>query len=143
MDTVAKRIKHARALKEWNQRQLAAAADLTPSAIGNIEAGSRDGKGSLPQIAEALGVSYKWLAFGKGEMREAPGSRPDTLSPHARELAEMFDLIPAANRIQRAVAYTEAMRVIVSVLEGRTIDAPSQAVRIQSTAALALPKPER
>lgn len=144
MDTVSKRMKYARGLKQWNQRQLGLAAGLTGQAIGNIEAEVREGKGSLPQIAEALEVSYKWLAFGEGEMKPAKQAPQESdLSPHARELAEMFDLIPAANRIARATAYTEAMRVIVSVLEGRAIDATAWGKKTQSSDAPVLPESKR
>ena len=123
LDTVAKRIRHARGLKDWNQKQLAVAAGLTPSGVSNIESEIRTGRSSLPQIADALGVRYKWLAFGEGEVledapavrmsTEADFSRPSTsrhsqelyipnrahdrseLSVMAAELAEVFDLIPS------------------------------------------------
>lgn len=68
MKTIAERLKFAREAKEWKQVQLATAAGVSPGTIGNIESGTRQAKGSLPQIAEALGISHKWLATGKGEM---------------------------------------------------------------------------
>jgi phage repressor protein C with HTH and peptisase S24 domain len=72
MKTIAERLKHAREAKDWKQVQLATAAGVSPGTIGNIEAGTRQSKGSLPQIAEALGISHKWLATGKGEMHQLP-----------------------------------------------------------------------
>jgi phage repressor protein C with HTH and peptisase S24 domain len=64
--TIAERLKHARAAKGWSQGQLAAAAGLSQGTIGNIESGARQAHASLIAIAEALGVSYKWLANGEG-----------------------------------------------------------------------------
>jgi transcriptional regulator with XRE-family HTH domain len=68
MKTIAERMKHARGLKSWTQPQLAVAAGVSTGTIGNIESGARQAKGSLPQIAEALGVNLKWLAYGEGDM---------------------------------------------------------------------------
>lgn len=68
MKTIAERLKFARELKGWSQSQLAIASDLSQSAIGNIEAGAREGRGSLPKIAKALDISHDWLADGFGEM---------------------------------------------------------------------------
>ena len=133
METVAQRLKIAREAKGWNQRKLALASGLTPSAIGNIEAGTRQAKGSLPQIADALGISYRWLAHGEGDMKSTDqGPAHSTLSPHAIELAEMFDLIPATDRIRRAQAYTQAMTAIVSVLEGRATALPERRTKSRS-----------
>ena len=138
METLSTRMKHARSLKKWNQRQLAVACGLTPSAIGNIEAGKREAKGSIPQIAEALGVNYKWLAYGTGEMfstktpplvaisaNAANQNSPSGLSVHARELAEMFDLIPVGDRIKRAQVYGAAMAIIVAALESLKTSSPT------------------
>ena len=69
MKTIAIRLKHARDQRGWTQAQLAIAADVSTGTVGNIESGARQSKGSLPQIAEALSISHKWLATGAGEMR--------------------------------------------------------------------------
>lgn len=71
--TIAERLIKARTHRGLSQRQLAAAADVAPSTIGNIEAGIRQAKGSLPQIAEALRVRHKWLVEGVGEMTDGAG----------------------------------------------------------------------
>lgn len=121
MKTVAERLKHARELKEWSQAQVAAASGLSQSTIGNIEAGTRKAKGSLHEIAKALGVSYEWLANGVGEIKpEAPvvqGKTAAGLTPAATELALLFDLIPEADRVRRASAYSGASRAILDVLQ--------------------------
>lgn len=69
MKTVADRLKYAREQRGWTQAQLAVAADVSTGTIGNIESEARQAKGSLPQIAEALCISHKWLATGTGEIR--------------------------------------------------------------------------
>ena len=66
--TVAERLRHARLQRGWTQNHLAAAAGVSQGTIGNIESGARQSRGSLPQIAEALGISHKWLADGMGSM---------------------------------------------------------------------------
>lgn len=68
MKTIAERLKHARAIKGWKQAQLAVSAGVSTGTIGNIESGARQAMGSLPQIADALGVNLKWLAQGEGDM---------------------------------------------------------------------------
>ena len=74
MKTIAERLKYAReSHKDWTQGRLAVAAGVSQSAIGNIEAGIREGRGSLPKIAKALGISHDWLADGEGEMLPATG----------------------------------------------------------------------
>lgn len=48
MTNIAQRLIQAREWKGWTQNQLASAADLSQSTIGNIESGARQGRGSLP-----------------------------------------------------------------------------------------------
>ncbi|MBS4038717.1 MAG: helix-turn-helix transcriptional regulator [Hydrogenophaga sp.] len=75
MKTLAQRVKYAREQRSWTQSHLAAAAGLSQGTIGNIESGARQARGSLPQIAEALGVEHKWLSQGIGnpwKTRELP-----------------------------------------------------------------------
>lgn len=68
VDTIAKRLKHARARKGWTQAQLSVACGLGQSAIGNIESGTRQSLASLIEIAPVLGVTYRWLAHGEGSV---------------------------------------------------------------------------
>lgn len=118
VETVSQRLKHARTQRQWTQAHLATAAGLTTGAVGNIEAGMRQAKGSLPALAEALGVSYAWLAHGTGEMFIAkPALFPSGLTPGAFELGQLYDLIPAEQRIKRAQAFAAASAAIVAVLE--------------------------
>ena len=121
MKTVAERLKHARESKGWAQAQLASAAGLSQSTVGNIEAGTRQSKGSLPELAKALGVSHDWLANGIGEM--ASNSQPMPIpytgpSSLGRELALVFDMIPESDTLKRNKAYALAINAIAAVLEG-------------------------
>ena len=63
--TLADRLRWARERKNWSQSHLALVADVSTSTVGMIESGARQNKGSLPALADALGVRYKWLMFGE------------------------------------------------------------------------------
>jgi phage repressor protein C with HTH and peptisase S24 domain len=91
VDSIASRLARARERAGLTQQQLANLAGVSQSTIGNIEAGLRQSRGSLPQIAEALGVRLKWLRDG-----EEPGI--DQL----RRLVEMADNpeYPAIRRVR-------------------------------------------
>ena len=95
MKTIAQRLKFARNEKGWNQKHLAISADVCTGTIGNIESGQRQSKGSLPQIAEALGVHHKWLAYGTGPIwlsDEPPAS--DRLTMQVSQLTALLLAIP-------------------------------------------------
>lgn len=124
--TVAQRLKHARTEKGWNQAQLAVAADISQGTIGNIESGARQSKGSLPQIAKALGINHDWLANGIGEMRsdakkfEAVEPRPAPVasqSPQAVLLASLFDKIEG-DEVWRAQIFNKASQIIINAIQG-------------------------
>lgn len=119
MNTLAERLKYARTEKKWSQGRLAISAGLSQSAVGNIEAGKRQSAGSLPLLAIALGVNHAWLAWGEGEMMPSENNPPRTrnLSAGAIELAQLYDLIPDANKIKRAQAFAAASAVIIQVIE--------------------------
>jgi transcriptional regulator with XRE-family HTH domain len=136
MKTIADRLKYARGLKQWTQAQLAIAAGIPQSTVCYTESGKRQSKGSLPLIAQALGINERWLAAGEGEMQGAGSARPAPapFSPGALELAELYDMIPRHDRIRRAQAYAAASKAILDVLEA------AQATR---AAAQALKTPAR
>lgn len=122
MKTVAERLQHARDLKGWSQAQLAAASGLSQSTIGNIEAGTRKAKGSLPEIAKALGVNHDWLANDIGDMKGVAPSIPYSEPSHlGRELALVFDMIPESDTLKRSKAYSLAVGAIAAVLQGEEI----------------------
>ena len=94
MQTIADRLRFSRSAKGWTQAQLAVAASVSTGTIGNIESGARQSKGSLPQIAEALGVSHKWLATGEGRMELSAESAatPYPILHAPAQLADAIDL---------------------------------------------------
>lgn len=66
LKTLAERLVWARTRKDWTQPHLATVAGVSTSTVGMIETGQRQNKGSLPALAEALGVRHKWLLAGEG-----------------------------------------------------------------------------
>ncbi len=106
MKTVSERLKHAREWKGWTQAQLAVAADVSTGTVGNIEAGLRQSKGSIPQIADALGVSYQWLANDKGEMLSPAKLLESEFSKQIHPLAQ-------ANQAQSAIESDSLKPILV------------------------------
>lgn len=117
MKTLAERIKFARNLKSWSQAQLASASGLSQSTVGNIEAGVRQSRGSLPELAKSLGISYEWLANGIGEISvtDSPKETASTYSVEALALAWLLDQIP--DRLQKTIAANSASSAILEVLQ--------------------------
>ncbi len=87
------RLRDARKMRGISQRELAKAAGLSQSAIGNIESGRRElGEIGL-KVAQALGVDPHWLSTGEGTMQIA---RPAT------------EKITSAQRSAKRIAVLEA-----------------------------------
>lgn len=76
MNTIGERIKEVRRLRGLSRPQLAEAARIKYPTLAGIENNDQAGTTQLPQIADALGVSPKWLQTGKGPM-EAPAPQVD------------------------------------------------------------------
>jgi len=122
MTKVSQRLREARSRKGWNQAQLAVAADLSPGTIGNIESGARQSKGSLPQIAKALGINHDWLANGEGEMCLAannPAQTPEASGPSSQAalLAMLFDKL-ADDVVLRSQVFNKTSEIIINILQG-------------------------
>lgn len=74
MDTLADRLKEARAEACLTQQQLADLCHVSQSTIAGIERGrNRRGSLLLPRIAAVLRVNVLWLAEGRGLKRQ-PGN---------------------------------------------------------------------
>jgi transcriptional regulator with XRE-family HTH domain len=122
MNKISDRLKEARSQKKWNQAQLALAAGVSPGTIGNIESGTRQAKGSLPQIAKALGVSHDWLANGEGGMLGNPAQdrasdESQGPSSQAALLAMLFDKLPE-DLVLRAQVFNWASQSIIDTIQG-------------------------
>lgn len=76
MDTVASRVIRAREAHGWTQSELARRSGVSQGTIGNIEAGIRNGLQSLADIADTLGVRYRWLRDGEEPMQPPALSWP-------------------------------------------------------------------
>ncbi|MBS0339822.1 MAG: helix-turn-helix transcriptional regulator [Proteobacteria bacterium] len=92
MDTIGSRLKAVRQEKGWSQLQLAEAAGVSQSAIGNIESGQRKRPRDLVSIGAALGVSAEWLETGKSEserpvLRLVGADQPPTVRDVVEQLA--------------------------------------------------------
>lgn len=70
MSSLAARLRQARKRVgvELSQTELAEKAGVSQGTVGNIEGGKRGGLESLPLLAEALGVRYRWLRDGEEPM---------------------------------------------------------------------------
>lgn len=96
MMTLGERIKWARLKAVVTKSALAAAADVSPSAVTQWENGDTKTlkSASVLAVAKALNVDYEWLATGKGEpvgqRVEQPSAAYD-VSAEALEVARGFD----------------------------------------------------
>lgn len=68
VNTVGKRIAHARERKGWTQMDLCRAVDIGQSTLSVLESGNGSSK-HLLAISRALGVSVEWLTEGRGPMK--------------------------------------------------------------------------
>ena len=74
MEELGSRLREARDQKLWTQRELSEASgvmEATISRIENMRHRRRPTNETLKSLAEALGVSVRWLAFGD-EQGKAP-----------------------------------------------------------------------
>lgn len=108
MKNLAEQVKYVRGLREWTQAQLAAASGVSTSTIGNIEADLRLARGNIPQIAEALGVNFKWLSEGVGDM-DIPKVEPDLIAQEMESLRALYENVPPETREQALFASMRAM----------------------------------
>lgn len=76
VDTIGDRIKAVREFRGLSQVELARQVGISPGAIGNYENNSREQPRKLSGIADALGVSLKWLEHGTGPNPVAIAAAP-------------------------------------------------------------------
>lgn len=117
---LAERLKASRKALHMSQAELAARAGLSQSAIGNMEAGLRQGSSvNIIDIASALGVTTSYLLHGieRQKCNDALTSVQKLSTAQALELAALFDMIPVHDRIGRAEAYNEATTAILRFLK--------------------------
>ena len=80
MDTFSHRLRNARMLQGWTQKDLAVASNLSQSAIGNYESGQRlqPSSDALIKLTRALRVNPMWLSTGEGPMLNPGYAEPAT-----------------------------------------------------------------
>lgn len=71
MDTLGKRLRHARKERGLTQDQLEAASGVKQSDISKLERGESNTTTGLVKLAKALGCSADWLDTGNGAIWEA------------------------------------------------------------------------
>lgn len=78
LDTFSHRLRNARMLQGWTQKDLAVASNLSQSAIGNYESGQRlqPSSDALIKLTRALRVSPMWLSTGEGPMLNSGYGEP-------------------------------------------------------------------
>jgi SOS-response transcriptional repressor LexA len=99
MTTIAARLREARLEKDWSQDVLAKKSGVSQGTIGNIESGARRSLGSLPRIAEALGIRNNWLRDGelpKFEVNQYPTEPPALPNHTAQQPRADYNITPIA-----------------------------------------------
>lgn len=84
--TLSDRLKAARKHAKLSQKQAADVAAVDQATISNLERGKHQGSKRLLKIADALGVSHRWLIEGEGEMLDDDaerGPRPPSSEDYA------------------------------------------------------------
>lgn len=110
MNTLGKRLKHAREVAGLSQQALAEQVGIRQQTIQKIEAGIRKRTTRILEIAAAVKVDATWLLTGQGEMcpyTPAPGGRGNqesapvaALPPRLRVLVELFEGLTEAQQME-------------------------------------------
>lgn len=109
--------------REISRKEVAEVAKTTVQNIGMVitNAKGKDQKlrtESHAKVADFLKVNSDWLLNETGpiEPRQAV-SAPTSLTPAAIELAALFDMIPAEDKVRRAMAFNAASTALMQVLQ--------------------------
>ena len=88
LDTFSHRLRNARMLQGWTQKDLAVASNLSQSAIGNYESGQRlqPSSDALIKLTRALRVNPMWLSTGEGPMLNPGYAEPATNAAIAKRM---------------------------------------------------------
>lgn len=66
LDTLQGRMRFARQLRGWTQKELARRAGMSQSTVGNVESGIRENPRSLVKLSVAAGCRFEWLSEREG-----------------------------------------------------------------------------
>jgi hypothetical protein len=109
--------------QQVTRKEVARVAGVTVQNIGMVinDAKGRDqnlGTASHTAVAAYLRVNSQWLLTGEGPMIATHAIKaPSELSPAAIELAALFDMIPAADKMRRAKAFNAASTALMQALQ--------------------------
>lgn len=106
---IGNRIKLARAARGKTQQWLAEEVGVKQSNVSAWERGEKDpATENLSRTAQALDVSFEWLATGRGEMdtvyhpviikQADPLPQYESYSAEQREFLQLFDALPRKKR---------------------------------------------
>ncbi|KAF0811374.1 HTH-type transcriptional regulator PrtR [Andreprevotia sp. IGB-42] len=87
MTTIGERVRALRIEKNLSQAELATAAGVSTSTIGNLEAGIRTQPRRLNAIAAVLGANPLWLETGRGDQLSGAAAAVFPRSPAESEYA--------------------------------------------------------
>lgn len=114
--SLGQRIADLRERRGWTQRQLAEAADLSPTFLSEIENDRRNvGAAILLRIADALDASLDYLL--RGEEEEPPLRRPVVVPPELSAAAE-----EQGWSYSQTLGVLQARRVVIARRGGVAID---------------------
>lgn len=108
-DPYTARLKHARALAGWTQETLAQASAVTVSQISAYEKGERrPGKESNQKIADAMGVSARWLETGEEPVLLDPEAERRRAELAAIQRPERQEYAARLRQARETVGWTQA-----------------------------------
>ncbi len=117
-----KRLEKALTHAGKSRRELGQYLEMSPQNIGMIINNAKKtdqhlGSEDHAKAARYLRVNAHWLATGEGEMTSDGAQTGYELSVQAIELAELLDMIPVSDRVNRAKAFSDATTAILAVLQ--------------------------
>jgi transcriptional regulator with XRE-family HTH domain len=125
------RLKELMDAKGIGRSELASAIGISYQGVRKVfDSDGAFGSENNLKAAEYFGVNAKWLATGEGSklakdysLNGASGAYqigPNApASPAAMEIALLYDLIPADDRIRRVQAYNAATAAILNILQSK------------------------
>lgn len=127
------RLKAARARAGLSQKELALKAGVSQSNLSELEK-SGLGSAKVVALAEACGVSVRWLASGEGGMFDSAGAQQSARQARMASVEELVLQLAAAFAPAHAGARKAAGSLIAAAIES-----PSDARDLATQAALLAP----
>lgn len=129
MKTLSERLTAARTEKGLSQQDLAKRAEVAQSTIAGLETGTRSSARRITSIADALGVSVRWLADGIGPrepLTVPPAVRLEAPIPRVQlqwisgDEAEILSLFRQCADKATALVVLQALPKVIPVERGST-----------------------